>query len=140
MIAWCATAIIVTNYYQEQTVKNAPRIRVSKPKTLTSLPPTKILFDSYKHDFGVIHEGQVVSHKYTFKNIGDNPLHILKVTAACGCTITDYSKQPILPGEHGTINVSFDSANKSGKIQYNALVYSNAEDQMFPISFTAVVE
>ena len=52
---------------------------------------------------------------FTFKNTGDQPLIISNAKGSCGCTVPQWPKEPIEPGNSGTINVKFNSKNKSGK-------------------------
>ena len=52
-----------------------------------------------------------MEHVYEFKNIGDQPLQILRVDASCGGTQPDWTKTPILPGRSGKVSVVFNSAD-----------------------------
>lgn len=71
-------------------------------------------FDKEVYDFGLINEGEKVTHDFKFKNVGKSPLIISSASASCGCTVPDYPKEPIAPGEEGIISVVFDSAGKPG--------------------------
>ncbi len=87
-------------------------------------------FDSEKYDYGSIKEGTIVTHTFTFKNTGDQPLIINKISPSCGCLVSYFTKEPIAPGSEGTITVKFNS--KSRPIGHNIksfLVYSNAVNQ-----------
>ena len=52
---------------------------------------------------------------FTFKNTGNEPLIISNAKAGCGCTVPQWPKEPIAPGESGTIAVKFNSKGKPGK-------------------------
>ena len=53
---------------------------------------SKILFENYEHNFGDINEKDgKVSHKFSFKNDGDQPLIILSVKPSCGFIIAEYN-------------------------------------------------
>ena len=55
-----------------------------------------IKFDKTTHDFGKFSENSpVVSCTFTFTNIGDAPLVIHQAVASCGCTVPEYTKEPI---------------------------------------------
>lgn len=71
-------------------------------------------FEQESFDFGEITEGDTVTHNFNFTNTGKGPLIISNATATCGCTIPEYPKEPIAPGDKGTIHVVFNSAGKSG--------------------------
>src|SRR4051812_12956393 len=54
-------------------------------------------------NFGTIKEGQKLALSFRFKNTGNKPLVIESVQPACGCTVADYPKKPLKPGEEGEI-------------------------------------
>ena len=85
---------------------------------LTSLVPAgaypQFAFQEEEYNFGDIRDGDVVSHVFKFTNTGEAPLVISKATAACGCTVPQWPKQPIPVGGSGEIKVQFDSSNKPG--------------------------
>ncbi len=71
-------------------------------------------FEEEVYDFGKIKDGEKVAYDFKFKNEGNTPLIIKDATATCGCTVPEWSKEPIAPGGSGKISVVFDSAGKSG--------------------------
>ncbi len=75
----------------------------------------KIEFDMEVWEFGEINEGESVDTIFTFKNVGNKPLIINNAKAGCGCTVPQWPKEPIAPGESGTIAVKFNSKGKPGK-------------------------
>jgi len=77
-------------------------------------------------DFGPLKEGQIEVHDFNFTNTGQSPLMIQKATGSCGCTMPDYPQEPVPPGGHGIIRVTFNSANKMGKQLKSVVIYSNA--------------
>lgn len=71
-------------------------------------------FTSETHDFGTIIQGEKVSYAFTFTNTGKTDLLIRSANGSCGCTVPEYPKEPVKPGQSGVINVTFDSAGKEG--------------------------
>ena len=76
------------------------------------------------HDFGKINQGTPVKHEFTFTNTGGSPLVISNVKGSCGCTVTDYSKEPVQPGKAGIVTATFNAAamgsfNKSIRVTAN---------------------
>lgn len=71
-------------------------------------------FETDTHDFGVIQQGEKVTYAFKFKNTGKAPLVISSANASCGCTVPEYTKTPVQPGEEGFITVTFDSSGKTG--------------------------
>ena len=77
-------------------------------------PTTTMEFEESQFDFGTITSGDKVSHLFTFTNTGDLPLVIKDAKGSCGCTVPQWPKEPIAPGEQGQILVEFNSKGKSG--------------------------
>lgn len=92
--------------------------------------------DSY--DFGSIKQGIPVHVTFEFTNTGNAPLIISKVEPACNCTAADYPKTPIMPGQKGSIKITFDAAS-TGKFSKTAIVTSNAKPTEKMIVFTGTV-
>ncbi|WP_421795849.1 DUF1573 domain-containing protein [Haliscomenobacter sp.] len=63
-------------------------------------------------DFGKVKKGEKREYTFEFTNKGDAELKIAIITA-CDCTTTDYSTDPVKPGESGKIKVTFDSTDKT---------------------------
>ena len=74
----------------------------------------RIVFDQTFHDFGVISDTLPVSFDFVFRNGGNEVLKISNVKAACGCTAAAPTKSEYLPGEEGSIHVTFDPKNRTG--------------------------
>ena len=91
-----------------------------------------IKFDKTTNDVGTFSEAEpVVSCFYTFTNIGDAPLVIHQAVASCGCTVPEYTKEPILPGQSGTIKVTYNGAGKyPGHFKKSITIRSNAKTEM----------
>lgn len=83
-------------------------------------------FEKETYDFGTIKQGEVVTHEFTFVNSGTEPLIINNAQAQCGCTVPSWPKEPIKPGEKGTIKVSFNSTGKMGLQDKTVTLTSNA--------------
>ncbi len=71
-------------------------------------------FELENQDFGKVKAGDKVTREFKFTNTGKSPLIISSATASCGCTVPEWPKAPVQPGEGGVIKVTFDSANKEG--------------------------
>lgn len=91
------------------------------------VPKTSIKFESDSHDFGTIDEGDKVSHKFAFTNSGDEPLIINSAKGSCGCTVPEWPKEPIPPGESGEILVEFNSKGKKNKQTKTVTINANTD-------------
>ena len=86
----------------------------------------EIEFNLTEYDFGEIIQGEKVTFSFGFKSIGDGALIISDVSSTCGCTVSSWPKDPILPDSEGDIVVVFDSEGKSGKVVKEVSVLTNA--------------
>ncbi len=82
-------------------------------------------FEKETHDFGKIKQGDIVNYEFKFTNTGKSPLIITGAQASCGCTTPEWPKEPIKPGENGSIKVTFNSKGKMGLQDKQILVTAN---------------
>ncbi|MCS6967133.1 MAG: DUF1573 domain-containing protein [Cytophagales bacterium] len=96
-------------------------------------PEDKYPFLSFvkrEQNFGDIKRGTIVSHQFEFTNTGNAPLVLADVRVTCGCTVTQWTRQPIMPGEKGVIVVQFNSADHIGPQNKVVTVLSNAKNDI----------
>lgn len=96
-------------------------------KTLRKQTQAHIQFKESAHDFGTIIFGKPAQYDFEFKNIGFDTLVIYEVQSTCGCTVPKWSSNPVLPGEKGVVEVSYDT-QRSGSFEKGITVFSNADN------------
>ncbi|MFO7978892.1 MAG: DUF1573 domain-containing protein [Bacteroidales bacterium] len=96
-------------------------------------------FEKTSHDFGKIFSGERVSFAFNFTNTGDSPLVITNTRSGCGCTVGEYSKEPIAPGSTGRINVLFNSAGRNGFQSETIRISTNADPSEHLLRISAEV-
>ena len=106
----------------------------------TSDKPTEITFTTMEYDFGTIKDQKVVNHTFEFKNTGKNDLLITNAQGSCGCTVPEYPKEPIKPGESGAIKVSFNPTGKKGVQQKTVTIFANTNDGAEILTIKAIIE
>lgn len=85
----------------------------------------EIKFEKLTHDFGTFSEKTpVVTCTFAFTNVGDKPLVINQAMASCGCTVPEYTKNPIKPGEKGELKVTY-TGKFPGHFRKNITVITN---------------
>lgn len=85
-----------------------------------------ISWDDATHDFGQIKEdGGKVTHNFTFTNTGNEPLVITQVRPSCGCTSSDYTKEPVMPGQKGFVSATFNPMNRPHKFSKSITITTN---------------
>ena len=107
--------------------------------TIFSFGQAKISFNQPRHDFGYVSEGTKAKHIFEFTNSGNDTLVISRVQPSCGCTSPNWSKEPVLPGQTGKIEVIYNSKNRLGEFTKSIKVYSNASNETSPLKITGVV-
>ena len=96
-------------------------------------------FEKTSHDFGQIIRGERVSYRFKFKNTGKERLIIVDVPSSCGCTVPEFSKLPVSPGEEGYVMVTFNSQTESGYRTKTVTVVSNAQPRTQTLTISANV-
>lgn len=102
-------------------------------------PLPKFQFETVDHDFGTVQEGEVVEYTYSFKNVGDAPLVIQSAQGSCGCTVPDWSKQPIPVGGTGFVKAKFNSKGFSNIQNKTVTVTANTWPKQTVLRFKAMV-
>jgi hypothetical protein len=112
-------ALVTVGYGQQVTASVAE----------TELKADVAVFEtaSLNHDFGKIKQGVPVTHEFKFTNKGKVPMVITNVTASCGCTTPDWTREPIAPGGQGFIKATYNAASAGG-FNKTVTVTSNIEN------------
>ena len=102
----------------------------------------EIKFDKLTNDFGTFPESSpVVTCTFTFTNVGDKPLVINQAVASCGCTVPEYTKDPIQPGEKGSIKVTYNGTGKfPGHFKKSITVRTNGKVEMTRLYIEGTME
>lgn len=100
--------------------------------SMAMMAQAQIKFDKTAHDFGNFsEENPIVKCTFTFTNTGDKPLVINQAVASCGCTVPEYTKAPIKPGEKGEIKVTYNGTGKfPGHFKKSITIRTNGQTEM----------
>ena len=113
--------------------------RIAGEKKVESVMLTTVKIDKTAHDYGVIRKGSVNPAKFIIINIGDHPLEINRVSASCGCTIVNWDKQPVEPGQTTTISVEM-KPDETGHFIKTVEIYCNTDKSPMKLTLTGIVE
>jgi len=111
----------------------------SNPKVMMPEDFGVITFDTTRHDFGTVIEGERVTYGFKFTNTGKTNLKLLSVGTSCGCTATDYPHGDIKPGESGIIQITFNSAHRFGMQHKRITVRANTNPAIVTLDVYAQV-
>ncbi len=77
------------------------------------------------HDFGSIVYGANGKVDFSFTNTGTKDLIINDVKSSCGCAVPVWPKEPVKPGQKGTIQVEYNT-KLAGPFNKTIVVYATA--------------
>ena len=65
---------------------------------------------------------------FIFTNVGKSPLIIHEASASCGCTVPEYTLEPIMPGKTGKISVTYNGkGRRPGVFRKSITVHNNGK-------------
>jgi hypothetical protein len=97
-----------------------------------------IAFTETIHDYGTIALKGDGSCEFKFTNKGNSPLILSNVAASCGCTVPSWTREPVLPGNEGSIKVTYNTAI-AGNFTKSITVTSNAKNSPVILVIKGVV-
>lgn len=101
----------------------------------------KIEFKEETINYGEVEKGKDDGIRiFEFTNTGDQPLIITNAKSSCGCTVPEWSKEPIAPGGKGQIKVQYNM--NPGPISKTITIESNAVNKpngMVPLRIKGTV-
>lgn len=82
-------------------------------------------------DLGQIELNKATTAEFVFQNTGSTALVIVSAQGSCGCTVADYSRGEILPGEFGEVTATYNAAKLGA---FNKTITVNANTGNGPIT------
>jgi len=119
-----------SNAAMSSTVANTADMNAQDAAFVPETPqmdPTSISFEKMEHDFGAIEQNTTNPYTFKFTNTGTEPLLISDAKGSCGCTVPDYPKQPIMPGETGEIKVVYSPGKQKNMQTKTVTLTANTE-------------
>jgi hypothetical protein len=109
----------------EGKISSIVRSPISADGIIDTVDVAKMDFEQTIYEFGEVDEGAVVRHEFKFTNTGKQPLLIQNAHSTCGCTVPDWPKDVIPPGQSGVIKVEFDTKGKTELQEKSVIITSN---------------
>ncbi len=122
-----AATLLVTmfSFAQKPEAKTAPAPIIPAPQAQTQLK-----FETETHDFGTIDQGKPATYEFSFVNNSTKEITIKSANASCGCTVPNYTKTAIKPGEKGFVSATYNAANVG---QFNkSITVTTSEENTAP--------
>lgn len=86
-------------------------------------------FEKTRHNFGVFAlDTAILTYDFVFTNVGKSPLIIHQASASCGCTVPEYTLEPIMPGSKGKITVTYNGkGRRPGVFRKSITIHNNGK-------------
>ncbi len=135
-LSGCQKEQIIERTPAPATVQQMPSVSPSPAPVVDPVPTpppavvpgtaASIKFEKLELDFGPVAPSSANDGEFKFSNVGNAKLTISHIQSTCGCTVPELDKKEYLPGESGTIKISFKApAAAAGAILKHIYVISN---------------
>lgn len=120
---------------------NLNTLPITEPTAPNAGPVTNIKFATDVVNFGKIKAQSENNYAFEFVNTGTEPLLIENAKGSCGCTVPNWPKDPIMPGEKGSIDVVFrpKTRESEGEDKKTVTVFSNTNPKTTVLTVKAMV-
>ena len=132
------TALILTGTYSIQAQESKPATSTANTAVNDADAPV-MSFETDMHDFGTIKFAGNGTCEFKFTNTGKTPLIISNAKGSCGCTVPDWPKEPIKPGQTSAIKATYDT-KRVGAFTKTVTVTSNAKEASKILTIKGSVE
>jgi hypothetical protein len=140
ILIFVIAGIVIYNYRQlDESANSIPSRGVGLDFPAPVAPEVvdpKIAVAPESFDLGDVIYGEVAKHTFTVKNLGGEPLKILRLSTSCGCTTAEMAEADkiIAPGQSAKLEVAFDPAVMSEPISgpVKRVVYIKTNDPERP--------
>ena len=126
--------ILINEQLEESSIDNSgvkvtpePAPKVEPAPKLNSF--AKIAFMEEIKDFGNVDANSENKYSFVFTNTGSEPLKIENAKGSCSCTVPNFSKDPVMPGKQGSIEVIFSpKISQAGTPQEQTITITSNTD------------
>ena len=134
-IAVALTLLCTVLFVQAQTKTEA------NPEATQQAPDPNapdIKWENPTIDYGTINKGAPGEREFKFVNVGKSPLILSSCRGSCGCTVPQCPTEPIMPGQKGSIKVTYDT-QRVGPFTKTVTVTSNAKNATETLKITGTI-
>jgi len=102
-------------------------------QTESSATVDVLLVKQTEFDFGKIPQGKPVYTTFEIVNQGSTPLKLDNVSASCGCTTPEWSRDEIAPGATAVIKVGYNAAAEGAFEKPITITYNGSQTKVLKI-------
>jgi hypothetical protein len=129
--------VALVAFYSETEVTLQVLEEASAARTSADKRAARIEVAESDFNFGIMKQGEIRSHDFVVKNVGDGPLTLRVGPTTCKCTLGVASEAPIQPGESTLVHLEWHSIEGAGAFRQTATLLTN--DPQRP-QFALVIE
>lgn len=101
----------------------------------TQISPVEVLsLKETEFNFGKIPQSKPVYHSFEISNKGEKPLKLDNVSASCGCTTPEWSRDEIAPGGTALIKVGYNAAAEGPFTKDITITYNGNQTKILKIT------
>ncbi len=102
-------------------------------------------FEKRVHDFGQLkEEDRKATYTFKFKNVSDKKVWLTYVKPSCGCTVPEWTKDTLAPGEEGFVKATYNMWGRPGPFTKSITVRyrkeGDTEDRTTTLTIKGVVK
>lgn len=114
----------------------------AQAQTLASAKVTTVKqlhWETMTHDFGLMEQAKAQSAIFKFQNNTDEVVFIKSVKPSCGCTVAEYTRTAVAPGDWAEIKASYNAATL-GQFRKTLQLTTSASDEVIVLTITGEVK
>ena len=101
----------------------------------------EVTIDKTIHDFESVSEsGEPVSATFTITNNTKAPILFTHVSASCGCTTSEWTKEPIEAGKTGKVTATYNPKGRFGPFDKTVTIITTGNPSRFTVHIKGTVE
>ncbi|MBK8953479.1 MAG: DUF1573 domain-containing protein [Chitinophagaceae bacterium] len=124
---------ILSNAQQTPQNEHAGHNHGQATTTKPVLQQDNLVVKETEFDFGSIPQGKPVYHIFILENKGKTELRLDNVTASCGCTTPEWSRDPIPAGGTAQVKVGYNSAAEGTFAKPVSIIYNTNQTKQLII-------
>ena len=99
----------------------------------------KVAWGGQQINTGKVPFGQPVVREFEVKNVSSENLMILQVKSGCYCTVPEWSKEPVAPGQSTKIKVTYDGQREGDFYRIVTVLTNFDTNQSVPLALIGKV-
>ena len=107
---------------------------------LTAMAQGVPTWERTSHDFGKVRDSvKTLTTRIKVVNTGDSALVISRVQSNCGCTVADYTREVLQPGDTGRVTIHYSTRKIPGAFEKKVYVFTNGKPRKSTLTVKGLV-